>query len=162
MGTAVARSLAARGRTTLLLERFSFGHANGSSGGATRIFRLTYHDPEYVRMARHALRSWADLEAEAGEPLMINTAGLDVGAGGRSSAEALAAAGETYEYLAPEAVRERWPALRFPPDAEVFVQEDGGVCRAERTVIAQAWLAAELGATIREGTVVDRIAAAGD
>jgi sarcosine oxidase len=162
MGTAVARSLAARGRTTLLLERFSFGHANGSSGGPTRIFRLTYHDPAYVRMARHALRSWADLEAEAGEPLMINTAGLDVGAGGRSSAEALAAAGETYEYLAPEAVRERWPALRFPRDAEVFVQEDGGVCRAERTVIAQARLAAELGATIREGTVVDRIATAGD
>ena len=41
-----------------------------------------------------------------------------------------------------EAVRERWPALRFPADAEIFVQEDGGVCRAERTVLAQARLAA--------------------
>jgi len=161
MGTAAARSLAARGRDTLLLERFSFGHANGSSGGPTRIFRLTYHDPEYVRMARLALASWTDLEESAGEPLMINTAGLDVGQGGRSSAEALRAAGERLEYLAPEAVLERWPALRFPHDAEIFVQEDGGVCRSERTVLAQARLAAELGATVREETVVDRVASVG-
>jgi sarcosine oxidase len=162
MGTATARSLAARRRDTLLLERFRFGHANGSSGGPTRIFRLTYHDAEYVRMARHALRAWSDLEAEAGEPLMIRTSGLDVGEGGRSSADALRAAGETLQYLPPEAVVERWPALRFPPDTEIFVQEDGGVCRAERTVLAQARLAGELGATLREEAVVDRIGVAGD
>ncbi len=162
MGTATARSLAARGRHTVLLERFRVGHANGSSGGPTRIFRLTYHDPEYVRMARHALRAWSDLEAAAGEPLMIRTSGLDVGNGGRSSAEALRAAGESLEYLSPAAVRERWPALRFRTDTEIFVQEDGGVCRAERRVLAQARVAAELGAIVREDTVVDRLAPAGD
>jgi sarcosine oxidase len=162
MGTATARSLAARGRDTLLIERFSFGHANGSSGGPTRIFRLTYHDPEYVRLARHALRSWRQLEDAAGEPLMINTAGLDVGGGGRSSAEALAAAGESFEYLTPDAVLERWPALRFPAGVEIFVQEDGGVCRAERTVLAQARLASELGVTVREQTLVDRVRPAED
>ncbi|MBA3690976.1 MAG: FAD-dependent oxidoreductase, partial [Actinobacteria bacterium] len=138
MGTAAARSLASRGRATLLLERFTFGHANGSSGGPTRIFRLTYHDPEYVRMARDALEAWRELEDAAGEPLMITTAGLDVGEGGRTSAAALAAAGERCTSISAEEVRERWPALRFAPDAEIFVQEDGGVCRAERTVRAQA------------------------
>ncbi len=157
MGTAAARSLASRGRETLLLERFTFGHANGSSGGPTRIFRLTYHDPEYVRMARSALESWKELEDAAGEPLMINTAGLDVGEGGRTSAAALAAAGERCTYISPEEVTERWPALRFAPDAEIFVQEDGGVCRAERTVRAQARLAAAMGATVLERTVVDRL-----
>jgi sarcosine oxidase len=157
MGTAAARSLASRGRDTLLLERFTFGHANGSSGGPTRIFRLTYHDPEYVRMARHALESWKELEDAAGEPLMINTAGLDVGKGGRSSAAALAAAGESSAYISAAEVADRWPALRFAPDAEIFVQEDGGVCRAEHTVRAQARLAAAHGATIRERTVVDRL-----
>ena len=162
MGTAAARSLAARGRDTVLLERFAFGHANGSSGGPTRIFRLTYHDPEYVRMARQALRSWQELEDAAGEPLMVTTSGLDVGAGGRTSAEALAAAGESYRYLEAGEVAERWPSLRFPADAEIFVQEDGGVCRAERTVLAQARLAAELGATIHEQTIVEQIVPAGD
>jgi sarcosine oxidase len=162
MGTAAARSLAARGRDTLLLERFTFGHANGSSGGPTRIFRLTYHDPEYVRMARHALESWSELEDAAGEPLMINTAGLDVGEGGRTSAAALAAAGESCAYISAEEVADRWPSLRFAPDAEIFVQEDGGVCRAEHAVRAQARLAAELGATLRESTVVERMSPSGD
>ena len=162
MGTSAARWLARRGRDTLVLDRFELGNTRGSSGGSTRIFRLTYHHPDYVRMARHALRSWAALEDAAGEPLMIRTAGLDVGAGGRSSAEALAAAGESYEYLDAGAVGERWPALRFPEDAEIFVQEDGGVCRAERTVLAQARLAAQLGAIVREDTAVERVSPAGD
>lgn len=162
MGTAAARSLASRGRDTLLLERFTFGHANGSSGGPTRIFRLTYHDPEYVRMARHALEAWKELEDAAGEPLMITTAGLDVGEAGRTSAEALAAAGESCAYVSAEAVADRWPSLRFAADAEIFVQEDGGVCRAESTVRAQARLAEGLGATVREQTLVERLIPSGE
>jgi sarcosine oxidase len=37
MGTAAARALASRGRAVLLVERFTIGHANGSSGGPTRL-----------------------------------------------------------------------------------------------------------------------------
>jgi monomeric sarcosine oxidase len=162
IGTSTARWLAARGRNTLLLERFEIGHARGGSGGPTRVFRLTYDHPDYVRMARRALQEWRALEDEAGEPLMFTTAGLDVGIAGRSSAEALAAAGETFEYLSVEAVAERWPALRLDPGNEVFVQENGGVCMAERTVLAQAKLAVELGATVFENTRVVAIAARGD
>jgi sarcosine oxidase len=162
MGTAGARSLTERGRSVLLLERFEIGHARGSSGGPTRIFRVSYHHPDYVRMARLALEAWRDLEAKSGEPLLVTTGGLDVGAGGRETATALEAAGERFEYLKPEAVRERWPALRFEPDAEIFVQEDGGVCMAERTVRTQARLAGQGGATILEGTKVERITPRGD
>jgi len=162
MGTATARTLTERGRQVLLLERFEIGHARGSSGGPTRIFRISYHHPDYVRMARLALAEWRDLEATAGETLLITTGGIDVGAGGRETASALEAAGEHLEYLKPEAVRERWPALRFEPDAEIFLQEDGGVCMAERTVKAQARLAAEGGATILQHTNVERVTADGD
>ena len=69
MGTAAARALASRGRGAILLERRAIGHAEGSSGGPTRNFRLTYHDPVYVRMARRALGAWRRLEADAGEEL---------------------------------------------------------------------------------------------
>jgi monomeric sarcosine oxidase len=162
IGTSTARWLAARGRNTLLLERFEIGHARGSSGGPTRVFRLTYDHPDYVRMARLALEEWRALEDEAGEPLMITTAGLDVGRAGRSSAEALEAAGETFEYLAVDAVTERWPALRLDPEAEVFVQENGGVCMAERTVLAQTKLAVDHGATVLENTHVLGVVANGD
>lgn len=161
MGTSAARWLVARGRDTLLLERFTLGHARGSSGGPTRIFRLTYEDPLYVRMARRSLDEWRALEAEAGERLLLTTAGLDIGLAGRTSAEALDAAGEAFEYLQPEAVVERWPAIRLEPGTEAFVQEDGGVCMAERTVRAQARVATEAGASILEETAVERIEATG-
>ncbi|MGH2637458.1 MAG: FAD-dependent oxidoreductase, partial [Actinomycetota bacterium] len=141
--------------------RFEIGHARGSSGGPTRIFRLTYEHPDYVRMARRALDEWRALEAEAGEPLMITTAGLDLGRAGRPSAAALEAAGEPFEYLAPDAVRERWPGVRIEPDTEAFVQEEGGVCMAERTVLAQARVAADAGATVLEHTRVERIVSTG-
>lgn len=157
MGTAAARNLSARGRSVLLLERFEIGHARGSSGGPTRIFRLAYDHPDYVRMARLALEDWRDLEAEAGEPLLITTAGLDVGIAGRSTAEALESAGERFEYLPPHAIAERWPGIRLDAGTEAFVQEEGGVCMAERTVRAQARLALQHGATIVERTKVERL-----
>ena len=159
-GTSSGRSLTERGRSVLLLERFEIGHARGSSGGPTRIFRISYHHPDYVRMARLALEEWRDLEAKAGETLLVSTGGLDVGPGGRETANALEAAGERFEYLKPQAVRERWPSLRFQPDSEILHQEDGGVCMAERTVRAQARLAAEGGATILQHTKVERVTVA--
>jgi monomeric sarcosine oxidase len=162
MGTATARHLAKRGRHVLLFERFGFGHANGSSGGPTRIFRLAYHHPTYVRMARQALEEWRALEDEAGESLLVVTGGLDVGTGGRTTAEALRAAGESFEYVTPAAVAERWPSIRYPTDEEVFFQAEGGVCRAAQTVTAQARVAKQLGAEVRDNTVVERITPKGD
>jgi sarcosine oxidase len=112
-------------------------------------------------MARLALEAWRELEDEAGERLLLTTAGIDIGPAGRPSAAALEAAGEPFEYLSAAAVAERWPAIRLEPDAEVFVQEDGGVIMCERTVRAQARLATEAGVTLIERTPVERIEATG-
>src|SRR5260370_30901964 len=51
IGSATAWSLAAPGVPTVLLEQFGLGHDRGSSHGATRVFRLSYPAPAYVRMA---------------------------------------------------------------------------------------------------------------
>src|SRR4029077_16230259 len=99
MGTATALELAMRGRNTLLLERFTFGHGRGSSGGPTRIFRFTYEHPDYVRMAGPALDAWRELEDLAGERLLHTTGGIDIGEGSRRSADALDAAGSPFEWL---------------------------------------------------------------
>jgi hypothetical protein len=109
MGTATALELASRGRHTLLLERFRFGHARGSSGGPTRIFRFTYEHPDYVRMAGPALDAWRELEDASDERLLYTTGGIDIGEGGRRSADALEAAGRR-SHGHPEATMERWPA----------------------------------------------------
>src|SRR5918992_1634000 len=62
MGTATAWQLARRDRAVLLVERSTIGHERGSSHGPTRIFRLSYHHPDYVAMARRALEDWRELE----------------------------------------------------------------------------------------------------
>ena len=156
MGTAAARSLATRGRSVLVLERFEVGHALGSSGGPTRIFRLTYEHADHVRMARRALGAWRELEAAAGDELLTITGGIEIGAP-EQRIEALDAAGERSERLSGREAMQRWPMLRLPDDSRVMFQSESGVCRAERTVRVQARLALELGATILEGTKVEAI-----
>jgi sarcosine oxidase len=162
MGTAAARELATRGRHTLVLERSSFGHANGSSGGPTRIFRYSYHHPTYVRLARSARRAWTELEDLAGEELLRVTGGLDVGPQALDRAAVLEAEGVAVERLRSADARQRWPAVRLPDHADVVYQADGGVLRAAPTVVAQARLARSAGATLRPDTTVTDLAANGD
>ena len=87
-GVATARSLAQAGRGVVLVEQFGLGHDRGSSHGASRIFRLSYPDPHYVRLAQGALQSWRELEAEVGEELIVRTGGarLRPGRGSRTRA----------------------------------------------------------------------------
>ncbi|MGZ8581393.1 MAG: N-methyl-L-tryptophan oxidase [Actinomycetota bacterium] len=157
MGTAAARELARRGHETLVLERFTVGHANGSSGGPTRIFRYAYHRPDYVRLAMSAREAWQELESAAGEQLLRVTGGIDVGPAALHRADLLEAAGVPVERLRGAEARERWPSLRLRADADVVFQPDGGVLRAAPTVIAQARLAERAGATLRTETTVTEI-----
>ena len=154
MGTATAWHLARRGRAVLLLERSTIGHDRGSSHGPTRIFRLSYHHPDYVRMARRALEEWRALEAAAGERLLHRTGGLEAGPGARRNADALAAAGAPSGWLGAPEVEERWPGIRVPDGAEVLFQPDAGVVLADRTVRAQARAATALGASLVEDSTV--------
>ena len=157
MGTATAYSLAARGMKTILLERFEFGHLRGSSGGPTRIFRFAYPEERYARMAGPSLEAWRALERASGESLLATTGGLDIGRHAQAAAETLDVIGRASTWVDPADARARWPGLRFGDDERILFQADAGVCYADRTVRAQATLAAEAGAEIRERTIVERI-----
>src|SRR5262245_60015165 len=152
MGSATAWWLARRGREVVLLEQFEQGHVRGSSHGRSRIFRLAYDDPMYVRMPQEALPLWRELEADAGRPLLDTTGSVDHG--DPRSVEAVAAAleacGVAHEVVAADAARERWPGLRF--DGDVLFHPDGGRCRADDAVGALQDRAAALGADVRFGT----------
>jgi len=78
-GSAAARSIVEAGRSCVVLERFPLGHAEGSSHGSARIFRLAYHHPDYVRMALHARDAWRELESASGTELLTTTGGIDIG-----------------------------------------------------------------------------------
>src|SRR3954449_100025 len=70
MGLATAHALKRAGRDVVVYEQFERGHSRGSSHGATRIFRLAYAEPAWVRLAQEALGGWRELERESGETLL--------------------------------------------------------------------------------------------
>ncbi|HEY0136213.1 MAG TPA: FAD-dependent oxidoreductase, partial [Nannocystis sp.] len=81
MGLASAWALARRGARVTVLERFGHVHTQGSHGGHTRIIRESYHEGAgYVPIVREAARLWEGLSRRAGEPLLVRTGMLEIGA----------------------------------------------------------------------------------
>ncbi len=162
MGSATAWQLARRGRSVALVEQFEPGHDRGSSHGATRIFRLAYRDPTYLRLAVEAQRSWRELEEDSGETLLELTGQLDHGAPAaiEQIAGHLDAAGFVAERLGPDEAAERWPGMRF--DRAVVHSPDGGRVFADRTVATLQRRAAELGAEVAFDEPVERVEVLGD
>src|SRR2546427_1617072 len=66
------------GSQVLGLERFELGHERGASQDHSRIIRLSYHTPSYVRFAQDAYAAWAVLEADAGKELIVRCGGIDL------------------------------------------------------------------------------------
>ncbi len=156
-GVATARALAQGGRGVVLLEQFALGHPRGSSHGGSRIFRLTYPDAHYVRLAQGALAMWRELEAEWGETLIIRTGSLDFGSLVSENARALASCGVGYELLDGSEVTARWGLTAAPAERALY-QPDGGVTLADRAHSAFVAAACAAGAEVREGVRVTGLA----
>jgi sarcosine oxidase len=137
-GLAAADALAREGRDVVVLERFRLRHARGSSHGATRIFRLAYPEPGWVRFAQEALVGWRDLEAESGADL-VSLVGLvelvrDLS---ESSQQALASRGVEHRVL-DAAEAESAFQLSVPDGFAALLQPDAGFVYAERALGAFA------------------------
>ncbi|HEY3612860.1 MAG TPA: N-methyl-L-tryptophan oxidase [Gaiellales bacterium] len=167
LGSAAAYWLARGGARVIGLERFALGHDRGASQDHSRIIRLSYHDAAYVRLAQAAYDSWAEVAAESGDELVIETGGIDIfpaaaGAFDRSAyTGALDACGVPYERLdAAEAMR-RFPELRVGEATEVLFQARTGIAAAARANAAHQRLARAHGADLREHARVEAISAGG-
>jgi sarcosine oxidase len=152
-GLAASLALARAGRTVVALEQFTIGHDRGSSHGSSRIFRLSYADPFYVRQAQLALAGWRALEEESGEQLIVHSGALDLGQIALENAEALATCGVRHKRLTGSDVSARWP-ISADPDEPALFQPDGGITRASRAVAVVLAAARAAGAEIRERTHV--------
>jgi len=144
-GVATARALAQAGRGVVLIDQFGPGHTRGSSHGTSRIFRLSYPDRRYVRLAQGASQSWRELEAECGEQLIVRTGALDLGPLALENARSLAACGVHHELLTGAQVAERWPIAADPGEPALF-QPDGGTTLSERAYQALLGAAVDAGA----------------
>jgi sarcosine oxidase len=136
MGLATAHALAREGRDVVVYEQFARGHARGSSHGRTRIFRLAYPDPEWIRFAQEAYDAWRRLERETGVQLLELNGLLEiVDELEHSSAAALDAAGVEWQRLDPDEVARRYP-LRVPDGHFAVLQPKAGIVHADRALAA--------------------------
>ncbi|MEV7397864.1 FAD-dependent oxidoreductase [Aeromicrobium sp. NPDC092404] len=157
MGSSVACELAQRGHPVTVLEQHEMRHARGSSHGTSRIVRVVYDDPFYVRLAMTARPRWDALQQRTDAEVFRRTGSVDHGPRHllEPFAAALDVAGAAYEWLTPAAASRRWPGLRF--DQAVLFQPDGGVAHPDHTLALLQRDAITRGAAWHPHTRVDAI-----
>ena len=131
MGLATARALARDGHDVVVLEQFQLGHARGSSHGTSRIFRLSYPEEQWVRLAEEALPLWRELEAESGETLAASCTARSTWATGAPNRDALEACGAEYVVLDRYTAERRF-GLALTPGEEALLQPREGSCSPTR------------------------------
>lgn len=164
IGSAAAYWASTRPGTRVLgLERFELGHANGASADHSRIIRLSYHRPDYVRLAKRAYATWAEVQEEAGgPPIVTTTGGLDLWPADPAIPKAdytasLAAEAVPFELLDAAEVMRRWPQWHLADDVTAMYQPQGGLADPFRGNAAHRRLAAQRGATLLDRTPVTAI-----
>jgi sarcosine oxidase len=154
IGSGAAYWLSRRaGREVLGLEQFEIDHVRGGSQDHSRIIRLSYHTPGYVRLAQQAYRAWATLEEEVSEKLIVKTGGLDFGP--RVSAlplsdysNSMQACDVPFETLDAAEIMRRWPQFRLTDDIHGLYQADSGIAPAAKCNAAHQLMARAHGATL--------------
>ncbi|HKG55659.1 MAG TPA: FAD-dependent oxidoreductase, partial [Candidatus Limnocylindrales bacterium] len=163
IGSGAAYWLARRyGDAVLGLEQFDLDHANGASQDHSRIIRLSYHRPEYVRLAKRAYQTWATVEAECGTRIVTTTGGLDVAPRDASIplsdyTASMDAEEVPYEHLDGPEIMRRWPQWRLGDEHHGLYQAESGVADPNRANAAHRFLARARGATLLDGTPVTSI-----
>ena len=167
IGSAAAYWLSrALGEGVLGLERFELDHVNGASADHSRIIRLSYHRPDYVRLAKRAYETWAEVEREAGERIVTVTGGLDLWPADPAIpmvdyTDSLTAEGVPFELLDGAEVRQRWPQWRVGDELRAMWQREGGLADPFRGNAAHRRLARPNGATLRDRSPVTSLRDAG-
>lgn len=140
-GSWIAYTLAERGLNVALADVHGAGNARASSGGETRIIRMSYGESAlYSRMSRESLDHWKrvfaetdneNLFVESGALITSNQAGkayID------SSAAALARLNIPHESLKSGELKKRYPQFRFSPGTTGLFEPTSGVLLARRAV----------------------------
>jgi sarcosine oxidase len=163
LGSSAAYWLSHRtGNEVLGLEQYELGHIRGGSQDHSRIIRLSYHAPEYVRLAQRAYQAWAELEADAQEQLIVKTGGLDLAPTPSAIpltdyVQSLQTCDVPFEQLDAAEIMRRWPQFHLSDDVEGLYQADGGIAPAARCNAVHQRLARAYGATLRDNTPITSV-----
>jgi sarcosine oxidase len=155
-GASLAWTLARRGEQVTLVDQFEPGDSRATSGGESRLIRCSHgSDPDYTATARRARALWRELEAEAGEELMLEI-GMAWFAEREDGWEAesertMAAQGIPSQRLDVAEAARLFPSLGTDDLEFVLYEPEAGVVRAQRAVRALARQAVEHGARLVRG-----------
>jgi sarcosine oxidase len=156
-GLAAARALGRRGHDVTIHEQFELDHTRGSSHGGSRIFRLSYPDVEWVRLAQEAYGGWRELERETGEQLLELSGIIEIV---RSEAEgsrrAFEEVGVAFELLGAAEVERRYP-VHVPDGMHALYQADAGITYASRARHAFLVSGRNHGVQVREHERVENL-----
>ncbi len=148
MGAATAWQLARRGAEVVVHEQFEPDHDRGSSHGRTRIFRLAYPDPEWIRLAQEAYAGWQELD-----PALLELHGLIEIAPDPSltTATALEECGVSHRFV--DTGEARGLGVALPAGWAALFVPDAGITHADRA--RHAFLE---GIDVRYGSRIDDLA----
>jgi sarcosine oxidase len=138
-GSWTAWHLAKRKLKVLVLDAYGAAHARASSGGETRIIRMSYAADEiYTRWSQRSLVQWKELSAGCAQPLFQQTGVLWLeGADDlrlRESQATIERCGITHEVMDGAQLSKRYPQVNFDGVSRGLLEPGSGVLLARRAV----------------------------
>jgi len=138
-GAWTAWHLARHRQKVLVLDAFGPAHNRASSGGETRIIRMSYAQDEiYTRWSHKSLAQWKALSASSGQQLFHPTGvlwmeGEDIGRL-KDSQATLERCGIKHEVMDNAALAKRYPQVDFDGVTRGLLETESGVLMARRGV----------------------------
>jgi sarcosine oxidase len=138
-GAWTAWHLARRGRRVLLVDACGPAHSRASSGGESRIIRMSYGADElYTRWSQRSLAQWKELFKATRQPLFHETGVLWLAGEDSSrlhqSIAALRKCAIPFEELDRAALEQRYPQVSFEDVRAGLLERHSGVLLARRAV----------------------------
>lgn len=163
MGAAAAWQCARAGARVVALEARGPMHEDGSSHGATRIYRQAYFEGEtYLPLLRLAGVGWQELERAVSKPLMHRTGGVFVGPRASGVAEGslrtARSAAIPHEHWNAAELHRRLPQLSVADDSSAVYEPGACVLVADDCRLAMLDEAVRMGAVLRYGEAARTLA----
>jgi monomeric sarcosine oxidase len=138
-GSWTAWHLAKRKLKVLVLDAYGAAHARASSGGETRIIRMSYAADEiYTRWSQQSLAQWKELSAACSQPLFQQTGVLWLEGPDdlrlRESQATIERCGIPHEVMDNAALTKRYPQVNFDGVSRGLLEPGSGVLLAHRAV----------------------------
>jgi len=157
-GAWTAWHLVQRKQRVLLVEAFSPAHTRASSGGESRIIRMSYGPDEiYTRWSQESLRQWKGLFAATGQYLFHQTGVLWLSSAGDSrfddSVNTLCRCSVRHDVFTPAELQRLYPQFNLDGISRGLFEPDSGVLLARRAVVCTVESAQRLGVHLRTAQI---------